>query len=80
MSFFFRSRSNNDPQKHQEQEQENNNLDDSSNMIETTTGDLSGGIDDLISDLEAEEQSLIKKSKEKQDSGSSFDTASGAQY
>ena len=46
MTFFFRSGGN------QREEKFN---DDPSNMIETTTGDLSGGINDLINDLEAEE-------------------------
>ena len=56
MSFFFKGAAN--------QKEEKSN-DDPSSMIETTTGDLSGGINDLISDLEAEEQSLLKRSSKK---------------
>ena len=57
MTFFFGG---NDAQKHDFPR------DDTS--IDSITGDLSGGIDDLINDLEAEEQTLIKRTKDKPES------------
>ena len=71
MSFFFRGSAGN-------QKEEKSN-DDSSNLIETTTGDLSGGINDLINDLEVEEQTLLKKSKDKLDQHL-LDTSSTSKY
>ena len=71
MSFFFRGSAGN-------QKEEKSN-DDSSNLIETSTGDLSGGINDLINDLEVEEQTLLKKSKDKLDQHL-LDTSSTSKY